>query len=626
MRIGVEIMSNDDILNKIKSPKDLKKMTQKELEILCEQIRYKLIGIVSNNGGHLASNLGVVELTVALHKVFDTPNDKIIWDVGHQCYTHKMLTGRLDKIDTIRQEGGLSGFPKRSESDYDAFNAGHSSTSISAAFGISKAKELSGEPGHVIAVIGDGALTGGLAYEGLNNAGRSKRNFIVILNDNKMSISKNVGSIARYLASMRTKPAYLKVRNNLDDIFEKTPFVGKSLGKIVNKSKKTLKGALYDSTLFQDMGFFYYGPFDGHDMQSLINALNVAKEINGSVLVHVVTTKGKGYKFAEKDPKNFHGISAFNIKTGKQSLSNTNFSEKFGSELCKLARKDNKICAITAAMKMGTGLVNFAMEFKDRFFDVGIAEEHAVTFAGGLAAGGMLPVFAVYSTFLQRSYDQIIHDAAIQNLKIVIGVDRAGIIGEDGETHQGIFDVSFLNSIPNVTILAPSYYEELSNMLYQSLYKYDGVVALRYPRGAELYKPNDFVCSNNSFDIYCGEKTNIVIVTYGRLFSYACKAKEELYKRGININIIKLNKIKPIPKEAVELINKYTKVFFFEESMKCGGVGEHLRTILSDINFEGDYYISAIEDRYVHHSTVKNTLKHLGLDDEGMVNTICSGV
>lgn len=622
----MEIMSNDDILNKIKSPKDLKKMTQKELEILCEQIRYKLIGIVSNNGGHLASNLGVVELTVALHKVFDTPNDKIIWDVGHQCYTHKMLTGRLDKIDTIRQEGGLSGFPKRSESDYDAFNAGHSSTSISAAFGISKAKELSGEPGHVIAVIGDGALTGGLAYEGLNNAGRSKRNFIVILNDNKMSISKNVGSIARYLASMRTKPAYLKVRNNLDDIFEKTPFVGKSLGKIVNKSKKTLKGALYDSTLFQDMGFFYYGPFDGHDMQSLINALNVAKEINGPVLVHVVTTKGKGYKFAEKDPKNFHGISAFNIKTGKQSLSNTNFSEKFGSELCKLARKDNKICAITAAMKMGTGLVNFAMEFKDRFFDVGIAEEHAVTFAGGLAAGGMLPVFAVYSTFLQRSYDQIIHDAAIQNLKIVIGVDRAGIIGEDGETHQGIFDVSFLNSIPNVTILAPSYYEELSNMLYQSLYKYDGVVALRYPRGAELYKPNDFVCSNNSFDIYCGEKTNIVIVTYGRLFSYACKAKEELYKRGININIIKLNKIKPISKEAVELINKYTKVFFFEESMKCGGVGEHLRTILSDINFEGDYYISAIEDRYVHHSTVKNTLKHLGLDDEGMVNTICSGV
>lgn len=626
MRIEVKIILNDDILRKIKSPRDLKKLTQKELEILCDQIRYKLIGTVSNNGGHLASNLGVVDLTVALHKVFNTPNDKIIWDVGHQCYTHKVLTGRLDKIDTIRQNGGLSGFPKRSESEYDAFNAGHSSTSISAAFGISKAKELSGETGHVIAVIGDGALTGGLAYEGLNNAGRAKRNFIVVLNDNKMSISKNVGSISRYLASMRTKPAYLKVRNNLDDIFEKTPFFGKSLGKIVDKSKKTLKNALYDSTLFQDMGFFYYGPFDGHNMQSLINALSVAKEIDGPVLVHVVTIKGKGYKFAEKDPKNFHGISAFNIKTGEQSLSNANFSEKFGSELCKLARKDNRICAITAAMKMGTGLVNFAMEFKDRFFDVGIAEEHAVTFAGGLAAGGMLPIFAVYSTFLQRSYDQIIHDAAIQNLKIVIGVDRAGIVGEDGETHQGVFDVSFLNSIPNVTILAPSYYDELSDMLYQSLYKYDGVVALRYPRGSELYKPDDFSYSSDSFDVYGGEKTNIVIVTYGRLFSYACKAKEKLYNREINVDIIKLNRIKPISKAAVELINKYAKVFFFEESMKCGGVGEHLRTALSDINFKGNYYIDAIEDIYVQHASVKDTLKNLGLDDDGMVNTICSGV
>ena len=318
-------MLDCDILNKIKSPEDLKQLTPDELESLCDQIRYKLIGTVSKTGGHLASNLGVVELTVALHRIFNSSNDRIIWDVGHQCYTHKMLTGRLDLIDTIRQEGGLSGFPKRNESEYDAFNAGHSSTSISAAFGILKAKELHNEPGHVIAVIGDGALTGGLAYEGLNNAGRSKRNFIVILNDNKMSISKNVGSMARYLAHMRTKPAYLKVRNNLGDIVEKTPFFGKPLSKLLIKSKETIKGAIYDSTLFQDMGFFYYGPFDGHDINSLLNALSFAKKINGPVLIHVITTKGKGYKFAERDPKNFHGISGFDIKTGEQSLSKHNF-------------------------------------------------------------------------------------------------------------------------------------------------------------------------------------------------------------------------------------------------------------------------------------------------------------
>lgn len=619
-------MLDCDILNKIKSPEDLKQLTPDELESLCDQIRYKLIGTVSKTGGHLASNLGVVELTVALHRIFNSSNDRIIWDVGHQCYTHKMLTGRLDLIDTIRQEGGLSGFPKRNESEYDAFNAGHSSTSISAAFGILKAKELHNEPGHVIAVIGDGALTGGLAYEGLNNAGRSKRNFIVILNDNKMSISKNVGSMARYLAHMRTKPAYLKVRNNLGDIVEKTPFFGKPLSKLLIKSKETIKGAIYDSTLFQDMGFFYYGPFDGHDINSLLNALSFAKKINGPVLIHVITTKGKGYKFAERDPKNFHGISGFDIKTGEQSLSKPNFSEEFGSELCKLAKNDKRICAITAAMKMGTGLVEFAKDFKDRFFDVGIAEEHAVTFAGGLAAGGMLPVFAVYSTFLQRAYDQIIHDVAMQNLKLVIGIDRAGIVGEDGETHQGVFDVSFLNAIPNVTILSPTYYSDLPIMLHNAFYKYNGVVAVRYPRGSELYKPKDFVSKDSSFDVYCHEKTDIAIVTYGRLFSYACKAKEKLRNKGINVSIIKLNQIKPISKNAIETVNRYTKIFFFEEAMKCGGIGEHLRTRLSDLNFEGEYHISAIEDRFVHHSSVKNTLKYLALDDDGMVNTICSGV
>ncbi len=616
----------DDILNRIKSPKDLEKLTNEEQEKLCNQIRYKLIGVVSKTGGHLASNLGVVELTVALHKAFNNPEDKIVWDVGHQCYTHKMITGRLNKIDTIRQEDGLSGFPKRSESKYDAFNAGHSSTSISAAFGILKAKEIKGESGHVVAVIGDGSLTGGLAYEGLNNAGRSKRNFIVVLNDNKMSISQNVGSIARYLASMRTKPVYLKMRDNLDVIVENTPIFGKSLSKIVSKSKKTLKSALYDSTLFQDMGFSYYGPFDGHDINNLVNSFNVAKQINGPVLIHVVTKKGKGYKFAEKDPKNFHGISGFDIKTGESLLSKTDFSEEFGSSLCNFAEKDNRICAITAAMKSATGLAEFEKKYKDRFFDVGIAEEHAVTFASGLSAGGLIPVFAVYSTFLQRAYDQIIHDAAMQNLKVILGIDRAGIVGEDGETHQGVFDVPFLNSIPNVTILSPTYYSEVSNMLYDALYKYDGVVAIRYPRGTELYRPNDFINYGKSFDVYCDKKTDIAIVTYGRLFSYACRAKEKLQNMGINVSVIKLNRIKPVSRKAIELINRYTRVFFFEESMKCGSVGERIRTKLSDLKFEGDYFISAIEDRYVHHASVFSTLKHLGLDDDGMVNTICAEV
>ena len=455
-------MNDEVLLNKIHSPDDLKELNLNQLNQLCREIRDKLIETVSQNGGHLASNLGVVELTVAIHKVFNTPEDALVWDVGHQCYVHKILTGRLDQIDSIRTEGGLSGFPKRRESRYDSFNTGHSSTSISSAFGIANAKALQNQAGKVIAVIGDGALSGGLAYEGLNNAGRFKKNFIVILNDNNMSISRNVGSMARYLAGIRAKPAYLRTKHRIEKILLHIPCVGKIIRNFLQYSKSFLKNLLYKSTLFEDMGFMYYGPFDGHDLGKLIDILQVAKNFKKPVLIHVVTKKGKGYPFAEKDPKSFHGVSAFDIETGETPAGGKNFSSVFGTLLCCMTEADPRICAITAAMISGTGLTEYSRIFRDHCFDVGIAEEHAVTFAGGLAAGGMLPVFAVYSSFLQRGYDQIIHDAALQNAKVTFAIDRAGIVGEDGETHQGLFDVAFLNTIPNITVFSPTYLDRKS--------------------------------------------------------------------------------------------------------------------------------------------------------------------
>lgn len=615
-------MGEYKFLNNIKSPLDLKKMSDTDLETLCKEIRDKLIYVVSKNGGHLASNLGAVELTVALHRAFNDPYDNIVWDVGHQCYTHKMITGRFDQIDTIRQEGGISGFPKRNESKYDSFNSGHSSTSISAAYGIAKAKDLSGSLGSVIAVIGDGALTGGLAYEGLNNAGRSKKNFIVILNDNKMSISKNVGSVARYLAEMRARPTYLKIKNNVESILIHTPIIGKPIRKLFLNSKSALRNLLYHNTLFENMGFLYYGPFDGHDIKKLERVLGYAKKMNGPVLIHVITTKGKGYHFAEKNPKVYHGTSPFDINKGAIELNKTNFSEIFGKHLCDFAEKDEKICAITAAMKLGTGLLNFSKEYRNRFFDVGIAEEHAITFASGLASGGMKPVFAVYSSFLQRGYDQIIHDAAIQKLNIVLAIDRAGIVGEDGETHQGIFDSAFLNTIPNVTIFAPSYYKEMSIMLCDCLYHCDGVSAIRYPRGGELYKPVDFKESNGNYDVYGDKRQKISIVTYGRLFSYACIAKEKLKEKNIDLFIIKLNCIKPIDPEVYEIIKESEKIFFFEEGMKHGGIGEHFSQLLREKNIKSNFYLKAIDDIFVTQASVQDTLHTLGLDDIGMINRI----
>lgn len=614
-------MNDEVLLSKIHSPDDLKELDLNQLNQLCREIRDKLIETVSQNGGHLASNLGVVELTVAIHKVFNTPEDALVWDVGHQCYVHKILTGRLDQIDSIRTEGGLSGFPKRRESQYDSFNTGHSSTSISSAFGIANAKAMQNQAGKVIAVIGDGALSGGLAYEGLNNAGRFKKNFIVILNDNNMSISRNVGSMARYLAGIRAKPAYLRTKDRVEKILHHIPVIGKFIRSFLQYSKSFLKNLLYKSTLFEDMGFMYYGPFDGHDLGKLIDILQVAKNFKKPVLIHVVTKKGKGYPFAEKDPKSFHGVSAFDIETGETPAGGKNFSSVFGNLLCCMAEADPRICAITAAMISGTGLTEYSRIFKDRCFDVGIAEEHAVTFAGGLAAGGMLPVFAVYSSFLQRGYDQIIHDAALQNAKVTFAIDRAGIVGEDGETHQGLFDVPFLNTIPNVTVFSPTYFEEMAACFQNAIYQCKGVAAVRYPRGGELYKPDDFCASDNPYDVYGNPGASYMLVTYGRLFSFACQAKQQLEKQGVSLCVLKLNRIKPIDEKALALCALKNKVFFFEEGMQCGGVGEHFGFLLSQTEFAGTYRIKAVTG-FVPQAPMDRALHSLELDDQGMVNLI----
>lgn len=613
---------NRPYLEHIKTPADISDFTTEQLKELCEEIREKLISVVSKNGGHLASNLGTVELTVALEKVFGNDDDSIVWDVGHQCYTHKLLTGRAKQFDTIRTEDGLSGFPKREESKYDAFNAGHSSTSISAAYGIARGKEVLGSNGSTVAVIGDGALTGGMAYEGLNNAGRYKKNFIVVLNDNEMSISKNVGSMASYLKKVRFKPGYLQAKARVERVLRKIPVLGNAGSNLIRGAKTKARHLLYQTTIFEDMGFTYYGPLDGHDILGLIEVFNGAKKIKGPVLVHVVTTKGKGYARAEDEPNVYHGISAFDIETGEPKSGSIDFSYVFGNKLCQMAKENEKICAITAAMASGTGLSKFAKEFKPRFFDTGIAEEHAVTFAAGLATQGVIPFFAVYSTFLQRGIDQIIHDVAMQKLNVVFCIDRAGLVGEDGETHQGVFDVSLLNPIPNLTIYAPTYFDELEIMMEQATEGKNSAVAIRYPRGSQPYKPDDFVCSKSQYSFYGDKKADTLIVTYGKTFASACTAYENLKNNGTNVAILKLNQIKPLPTSAIKDTLNYKKVFFFEEGMATGGVGEHFLKALNQEGFQGEYTLTAIDDIYVKHAKVDSLLKQLKLDAEGIAHII----
>ncbi|MBQ4569350.1 MAG: 1-deoxy-D-xylulose-5-phosphate synthase [Ruminococcus sp.] len=610
--------NNFPLLSNIKSPADLKKLKVSELPALCEEIRRKLIITVSENGGHLAPNLGVVELTVAMHYVFNCPQDSFVFDVGHQSYTHKMLTGRFDRIDTIRKTGGLSGFPRRYESPCDAFGTGHSSTSVSAALGIAKAKQLKGDKSKTIAFIGDGSFTGGLAFEGINNAGRFKGNFIVILNDNKMSISKNVGAVSRHLNAMRISPWYVGAKGKLERGLNKIPFIGNPTVRALTRFKNWIKKKIYKTNLFENFGFHYYGPVDGHNLEDLINVLHIAKNHDKPVLIHAVTTKGKGYQFAENDPKSFHGIGRFDIDTGEPLSHSDSFSNCFGKKLCKLASEDKSICAITAAMTVGTGLSDFSDQYKDRFFDVGIAEEHAVTFGCGLATQEMTPVFAVYSSFLQRAYDQLVHDAAAQNLHLVLAVDRAGIVGEDGETHQGVFDVSILNSIPNTTIYSPCYFDELDASLEIAINKEKGLTAVRYPRGNEPYRPEDFNYMSTDFTVYGNPNASRLIVTYGRLFAEACKAKQMLSNVGIECCVLKLCKIKPINPEAVRFASNFRRVHFFEEGMRNGSVAETFESELYKLGFNGSYGMTAIEDTFILHSKHTQALSALKLDAEGM--------
>lgn len=616
------------ILDQIRSPQDIKKLSLYQLKQLCDEIRSFLIGSVSKTGGHLASNLGVVELTVALHKVFDCPDDKIVWDVGHQSYVHKLLTGRKDQFDGLRKENGIAGFPRHSESEYDAFIGGHASNSIAAAYGIAKANTLQGNNHHVVAVIGDGALTGGLAYEGINNAGRSKDNLIVILNHNDMSISKNVGAFARYLATIRSKPSYLRAKRNMEMALDKIPVIGKPFKNTLKASKSAVKNVLYHSNLFEDFGFNYYGPIDGHNLEELTDILKAAKSIKGAAFIQVETTKGKGYQYAEENPGAFHGVPSFDVVTGNPDIAHSNsFSSVAGKTLTALADADERICAITAAMKYGTGLQYFCSAHRDRFFDVGIAEEFGVTFAAGLASNGMIPVFAVYSTFLQRSYDQIIHDAAIERQHIILAIDRAGVVGDDGETHQGIYDVAFLSTIPGVSILSASSYHELRWMLKKAVYDYDGIVAVRYPRGAQPNDADDTTVAPALFQYhFSGDPSSVLLVTYGRTIHAVTKAAERLIRLGVGVSILKLNQIHPIPEEAVKNALGHSDIFFFEEGIKSGSVAEQLLSKLKESGYQGAYHITAVDDCFVQQATVDQALKHLKLDEDSIVATVCSAV
>lgn len=611
-------MENMSLLDKVNSPKDIKKLNIDELNELCSDIRKMLIETVSKNGGHLASNLGVVELTVALHKVFNSPVDQIVFDVGHQCYTHKILTGRKDSFSTLRTEGGISGFTRPVESEHDIFSSGHSSTSISAAIGLAKAKQIKGEKGKVIAVIGDGALTGGMAYEALNNCANENSNLVVILNDNNMSISKNVGSMAKNLTTIRTSPRYVTFKSKIQRGLAKIPKVGGQISRTFTYINAKIRKKIYHSTVFEDLGFRYYGPIDGHDLDALIDVLNVAKAHNHSVLINVNTVKGKGYNPAEKNPTQFHGIGKFNIETGEPKHSGRSFSSTFGDTMCKFAENDGRICCVTAAMTEGTGLVEFSHKFPKRFFDVGIAEQHAVTFSSGLARNGMIPVFAVYSTFLQRSYDQLIHDVAMQNLKVIFGIDRAGFVGEDGESHQGVFDTSFINSVIGLTVYAPSFYEELEAMFYEAIYKCSGAVAIRYPRGNEWYKPDDYKYVHQSYTVFGSKDSKKCLVTYGRLFSECYKA----YKQLDDVFVIKLNRIKPIDEAVIDELNDCKEIFFYEESIKSGSVGEIFASMLEEQGIAAKFKHIAVDDEFIKQASVESQIKHYKMDSESIIKEL----
>ena len=606
-------------LRNLRLPEDLATLNYAQCEALCDEIRKMLISTVLRTGGHLASNLGVVELTLALHRNFRSPHDRIVWDVGHQAYVHKLLTGRVSAFDTLRQEGGISGFPKPAESPHDCFVTGHSSTAVSAAFGIAEAFRLQKKPNYAVAVVGDGAMTGGMFYEGLNNAGKTRSNLIVILNDNKQAISKNVGAIAKYLSRIRSSSSYVKAKWSVERVVGKTPVIGDKLVIGLKNTKDRMRRGLVQTTLFEDMGFVYLGPVDGHDLSALDEVLAVAKSYRRPVLVHVRTTKGKGYAPAEDNPGEYHGVPRINLPNSEISrihLDEKNpevsidecYSTVFGKALCALGKQDPHICAVTAAMKYGTGLQFFSAAFPERFFDVGIAEQHAVTFCAALATMGMLPVFAVYSTFLQRAFDQLLHDAAIAGTHIVLGVDRAGVVGEDGETHQGMFDVPMLTSIPGMKIYSPASYASLTACLHAALYQDKGVVAIRYPRGKEP----DLGNLPDSLTLTHLPGGNTLIVCYGRIAAEAIKARSVLQQEGIRTGLLHLTTIYPMDDEIFRIAQQYTNVLMLEEGCETGGIGEKLAAGLLRRGWRGVYRCHAA-DGFVRQATVERCLLHIRL-------------
>ena len=606
-------------LEQINQVNDIKKLDKNEWNALAQEIREFLIEKISVTGGHLASNLGVVELTMAMHLAFDFPQDKVVWDVGHQSYTHKLLTGRKAGFDELRKYGGMSGFRKRKESDCDCFDTGHSSTSISAGIGLVKARDLLGGNYSVISVIGDGALTGGMAFEALNNASQLKSNFIIVLNDNQMSIAENVGGISQYLNGLRSAEGYNNFKEGLQNTLEKIPVYGEGLVRQLKKTKSGLKQLVIPGMFFENMGITYLGPVDGHNMDELIRAFNDAKKIRHAVLLHVCTKKGKGYAPAERHPSRFHGAEPFEIETGlpKHKRTKANYTDIFSTVMRKLGDRDDKVVAITAAMPDGTGLKRFRNMFPDRFFDVGIAEQHAVTFAAGLAAGGLKPVVAVYSSFLQRAYDQILHDVCIQNLHVVFAIDRAGLVGSDGETHQGIFDLSYLSSIPNMTVMAPKNKWELSDMLKFAV-DYDGPIALRYPRGEAYDGLQEFrapVEYGRSEMIY--EEADIALLAVGSMVKMAEKVRDVLKETGYSCTLVNVRFVKPIDEELLEdLAKNHRLAVTMEENVRNGGFGDHVLEYVSDRELPLQVLNVALPDEYVEHGNVDLLYKEVGLDPE----------
>ncbi len=605
------------VLEKIKKENDIKELSEEELKILASEIREFLIQKISVTGGHLASNLGVVELTIALHLFLDFPKDKLIWDVGHQSYTHKLLTGRREGFDELRKYGGMSGFPKRKESQCDCFDTGHSSTSLSAGLGYAHARELTGEDYRVVSVIGDGALTGGMAFEALNNAAQLTSNFIMVLNDNNMSISENVGGLSVYLSGFRTADAYLDLKMGVMNSLNKIPVYGSRMVNRIRRTKSGIKQLFIPGMLFEEMGIIYLGPVDGSDVRGILRLLKEASNIDGPVLVHVLTHKGAGYEPAERHPARFHGTEPFDIETGLPSRPRVkaNYTDIFSTVMRKLGDRDPKVVAITAAMADGTGLKRFRNMFPDRFFDVGIAEEHAVTFAAGLAAAGLKPIFAVYSSFLQRAYDQILHDVCIQNLPVVFAIDRAGLVGSDGETHQGIFDLSYLSSIPNMTVMAPKNKWELSDMIKYAV-DFEGPIAIRYPRGEAydgLKEYRQEVSYGRSEWIY--RESGVALVALGSMVKTAEKVYAALKERGIGASLINARFAKPLDEKMLtEAAVKHGLIVTMEENVINGGFGEHVIRFFEEKNADVRVLPIAIPDEYVEHGNVDILYREVGID------------